>query len=151
MPMKVYPLFRKTFLMLIVTVLFVGVALFLMCINIFLFNEWDWRQPAIIVAWAVSSIALCILTPLNVYYEVNKKYVLVVKYRKKTLYNFADVVYIDEEKSVKHKSVHFFTNKGHVRYLTFDRKDVLYPTMLAHCKNRISKEEFIENYPKVKL
>ena len=109
MPMKTYPLFKKTFLMLTITVLFVGLALFLMCINIFLFNEWDWRQPLIIGAWLISSIVLFILTPLNVYYEVNKKYVMVIKYRKKTIYNFADVVYIDEEKSEKHKSVHFFT------------------------------------------
>ena len=92
-----------------------------------------------------------IITPLNIYYEVNKKYVEVTKYGKKTVYNYADVVYIDEEKSEKKKVVHFYTNKGHARYITFDQKGLLYKTMLANCKNRLSKEDFEATYPNVKL
>lgn len=149
--MKVYPLLKKTIIMLLVTVLTVGAFLFLICFNLFLFNAWDWRQPLIIGAWFVSSLILFILTPRNIYYEVNKKYVSVYKYRKQTIYYFNDVVYIDEEKSLKHKTVYFYTNKGHARYLTFDKQNLLYPTMLAHCKNRLSKEEFAQNYPNVKL
>ena len=106
--------------MLIASVVFVGVLFFLMFLNTFLTLPWDWRQWTIIGFWAVSGIALMIITPLNIYYEVNKKYVEVTKYGKKTVYNYADVVYIDGEKSEKKKVVHFFTNKGHARYITFD-------------------------------
>lgn len=122
-----------------------------MFLNTFLSWPWDWRQWLILGLWLGSGIILIIVTPLNIYYEVNRKYVVVTKYGKKLTYNYSDVVYIDEEKSKKKKVIHFYTNKGHARYLTFDQKDLLYPTMLANCKNRISKEEFTINYPNVKL
>ena len=137
--------------MLIASVVFVGVLFFLMFLNTFLTLPWDWRQWTIIGFWAVSGIALIVITPLNIYYEINKRYVVVSKYGKKTTYNYSDVVYIDEEKSEKKKVVHFYTNKGHARYITFDQKGLLYKTMLANCKNRLSKEEFEANYPNVKL
>ena len=122
-----------------------------MFLNTFLTLPWDWRQWTIIGFWAVSGIALIVITPLNIYYEINKRYVVVSKYGKKTTYNYSDVVYIDEEKSEKKKVVHFYTNKGHARYITFDQKGLLYKTMLANCKNRLSKEDFEANYPNVKL
>ena len=137
--------------MLIASVVFVGVLVFIMFFNTFLTWPWDWKQLLIIGLWLVSGIALMIITPLNIYYEVNKKYVEVTKYGKKTVYNYADVVYIDEEKSEKKKVIHFFTNKGHARYITFDQKGLLYKTMLANCKNRLSKEDFEATYPNVKL
>lgn len=137
--------------MLIASVVFVGVLFFLMFLNTFLTLPWDWRQWTIIGFWAVSGIALIVITPLNIYYEINKRYVVVSKYGKKTTYNYSDVVYIDEEKSEKKKVVHFYTNKGHARYITFDQKGLLYKTMLANCKNRLSKEDFEANYPNVKL
>lgn len=149
--MKVYPLLRKTMVMLIASVLFVGVLIFLMFMNTFLTWPWDWKQWLIIGLWALSGIALMVITPFNIFYEVNKKYVEVTKYGKKTIYYYADVVYIDEEKSEKKKVVHFYTNKGHARYITFDQKGLLYKTMLANCKNRLSKEEFEINYPNIKL
>ncbi len=151
MNMKVYPLIGKTMLMIIFSILFVGGLIFLMFMSLFLRWPWDWRQWFIIAMWLVSGIILSILTPLSIYYEVNKKYVEVTKYRKKTVYSYADIIYIDEEKSMKKKVIHFYTNKGHARYLTFDRKGLLYKTMLANSKNRISKEEFIRTYPNVKL
>ena len=149
--MKVYPLLRKTIIMLVASVILVGGLVFLMFINNFLTFPWDWKPWLIIGVWGVSGIALIIITPLNIYYEVNKKYVEVTKYGKKNIYNYSDVVYIDEEQSEKKKVVCFYTNKGHCRYITFDRKGLLYKTMLANCKNRISKEEFQINYPNVKL
>ena len=149
--MKVYPLLRKTILTLIISIVFLFFLIFLMFLNTFLSWPWDWRQWLILGLWLGSGIILIIVTPLNIYYEVNRKYVVVTKYGKKLTYNYSDVVYIDEEKSEKKKVIHFYTNKGHARYLTFDQKGLLYQTMLANCKNRISKEEFTINYPNVKL
>ena len=137
--------------MLIVSVLVAGGAVFGMCFNLFVLQEWTWVQPFIITLYVLSSIILFILTPRSIYYEVNRKYVTVVKYRKELVYNYADVVYIDEALSEKKKTVCFYTNKGDARYITFDREGLLYKTMLANCKNRISKEEFEANYPNIKL
>lgn len=149
--MKVYPLIRKTLLMIIATSLFVGILLFLLLMNMFLFEKWDWRQWTIIGAYLFSVLLLSTLLPLNIYYEVNRKYVEVTRFGKKMVYQYSDVVYIDEEKSLKKKTVMFYTNKGHARYLSFDRKGLLFKTMLANCKNRLSEEEFARKYPNVKL
>ena len=149
--MKVYPLLGKTIIMLLASALFAGALVFGLCFNIFIFQPWTWVQPLIIGLWAVSSIVLIIVTPRKIYYEVNRKYVRVVKYGKEMVYNYSDVVYIDEEKSQRKKTICFYTNLGHERYLTFDREGLLYKTMIANCKNRLSKEEFVTSYPNVKL
>ena len=149
--MKVYPLIRKTILMLVVSILVGAGIVFGMTFHLFLFTKWGWAQPTIIAIFAVASLVLIVLGPRAVYYEVNKKYVIVSKYGKKLMYNYADVVYIDEKLSEKKKVVHFYTNKGHTRYLVFDRQGLLYKTMLHNCKNRISEEEFHQTYPNVKF
>ena len=137
--------------MLIASVVFVGVLFFLMFLNTFLTLPWDWRQWTIIGFWAVSGIALIVITPLNIYYEINKRYVVVSKYGKKTTYNYSDVVYIDEEKSEKKKVVHFYTNKGHVRYLPFDKEGKIYQVFLQRCHNLLDKEQLKQKYPNIKL
>ena len=85
------------------------------------------------------------------YYEIQRKYVIVHKGTKKLIYYYSDVVYIAEELSERKKMITFYTKQGHIRYLAFDRKGILYKTMLSNCKNRLDKEEFERNYPKVKF
>lgn len=114
-------------------------------------KDWDWKSYALIAIWAVSTIILFVVTLLTSYYEIYRKYVVVHRGMKKLIYYYADVVYIDEEKSEKKKNIHFFTRQGHARYLLYDSKGILYKTMIANCKNRISSEEFKEKYPNVKL
>lgn len=129
-----------------------GAAVFGMSFTLFLFEfPYDWRQYTLIGVWVALSIALIIGTKLSSYYVVYKKYVEVQKGFKKLIYYYADVVYIDEEKSEKKKNIHFYTRQGHCRYLIFDKKGFLYQTMLTHCKNRLTKEEFESSYPQVKL
>ena len=121
--------------------------------NVFLkpITEWTWHPYAIISVWLIISIALVVAAILGSYYEVEKSYVIVHKGHQKLQYNYSDVVYIDEEQSVKRKMVCFYTRQGHCRYLMFDKKGILYKVMIANCKNRISKEEFKSRYPQVKL
>ena len=114
-------------------------------------KDWPWSNWAIIGVWGSLSLGLIIAAFLTSYYEVEKKYVVVHKGTKKLIYYYADVVYIDEEQSEKKKVVSFYTNKGHVRYLPFDSKGLLYKAMLAGAKNRLTKEEFESRYPKVKI
>lgn len=149
--MKVRPLFWKTLLTVIICILICGAILFVVCLDLFLNTKWGWQQPTLIAIWGALSIILILYTLFGTYYEVERKYVVVHKGFKKLIYYYVDVVYIDEEKSVKKKMVHFYTNKGHTRYLTFDKKNILYRTMISNCKNRITAEEFAMRYPKVKL
>ena len=134
-------------------IIFLGAAIvFGFTFDLFLFKHpYDWRQYTIIGIWLVLSTGLLLLTGLTSYYDVYKKYVSVQKGFKKLVYYYSDVVYIDEEKSEKKKTVMFYTRQGHTRYLMFDKQGILYQTMITHCKNRMSKEEFERNYPQVKF
>ena len=137
----------------VLTIIILGAGLiFGMTFNLFLFTfPYDWRQYTIIGVWSALSITLIVLTIMTSYYEIQRKYVIVHKGTKKLIYYYSDVVYIAEELSERKKMITFYTKQGHIRYLAFDRKGILYKTMLSNCKNRLDKEEFERNYPKVKF
>ncbi len=143
---------RLLLILLIVIVLGAGV-IFGFTFSMFLkpVSEWTWHPWAVIAVWLGISVFLIVAALLGSYYEVEKSYVVVHKGTQKLVYNYSDVVYIDEEQSVKKKMVCFYTRQGHCRYLMFDKKGILYKVMVANCKNRLSKEEFKERYPQVKL
>ncbi len=143
----------RMLLILFAVIIFGAAMIFAFTFNQFLkpITEWGWQPYTIIGVWLATSIFLIVAALLTSYYEVNKKYVVVHKGTKTLVYNYSDVVYIDEEYSVKKKTIAFYTRQGHSRYLMFDSKGILYKVMLANCKNRLSKEEFKEKYPQVKL
>lgn len=135
-------------------VLLIGAAVtFGFTFNFFLkpINQWQWQAYAIIAIWLTISVALVLASLLGSYYEVEKSYVIVHKGHQKLMYNYSDVVYIDEEQSVRRKTVCFYTRQGHCRYLMFDKKGILYKVMISNCKHRLSKEDFKKKYPQVKL
>ena len=143
----------RLLLILLVVILVAGAAIFGLTFSQFLkpIKEWTWQPYTIIGIWLTVSAFLVIAALLGSYYEVEKKYVVVHKGRQNLVYNYSDVVYIDEEQSVKKKMVCFYTKQGHCRYLMFDSKGILYKVMLANCKERLTKEEFKARYPQVKL
>ena len=143
----------RLLLILLVVIIFGAGVVFGFTFNMFLkpIDKWGWQPYAIIAIWFVISAFLIVAALLGSYYEVEKRYVIVHKGAQKLIYNYSDVVYIDEEQSVKKKMVCFYTRQGHARYLMFDSKGILYKVMLANCKDRLSKEEFESRYPKVKL
>lgn len=143
---------RLLLILLIVIVLGAGV-IFGFTFQMFLkpVSTWSWHPWAVIAVWVGISVFLIVAALLGSYYEVEKSYVVVHKGTQKLVYNYSDVVYIDEEQSMKKKMVCFYTRQGHCRYLMFDKKGILYKVMIANCKNRLSKEEFKERYPQVKL
>ena len=143
-PWRVILTFLAAFLLL-------SAVLFAILFNIFLDFPWDFRQPLIISIFILSSIFFLVLSLTKNYYELTKKYIKVKRLGRELIYYFSDVVYIDEEKSVKKKMVHFYTKQGHPRYLTFDKNGIIYKTMLEKCQNRMSKEEFYKKHPDVKL
>ena len=66
-------------------------------------------------------------------------------------YEYKDVVYIDKKQSEKKRVLCFYTNKGHVRYLPFDKEGKIYETMCNKCHNLLSDEDFHNKYPDVKI
>ena len=150
--MKVRISLKRLIWPLIAIIIVGGLVIFGMTFYLFLFElPYDWRQYAIIVLYLFLSTALILAVKYATSYEITKSYVVFNKGKQQLVYYYNDVVYIDEEKSEKKKMIHFYTRQGHCRYLYFDEKNMLYPTMLAHCKNRMSKEEFNKKHPEVKL
>ena len=143
----------RILLILSVVILIAGGIAFAFTFDLFLkpIKDWSWQPYVIITVWLAISAFLITAALLGSYYEVEKKYVVVHKGKQQLVYNYSDVVYIDEEQSVKKKMVCFYTKQGHARYLMFDSKGILYKVMIANCTNRLTKEEFKERYPKVKL
>ena len=108
--------------------------------------------PYLIISfWLLGAIFFYILTIKMNYYVLHKKYVVVKRYNKELVYNFSDVIYIDEAQSEKKKTIIFVTNKGHERYLIFDKENILYQVMLQKCTNRISKEQLKNRFPNIDL
>ena len=151
--MKVRPAVGKTILILIALVILGAGIIFSFTFNLFLkpITEWGWQQWTIIGVWAVTSASLFLATFFTSYYVVYRKYVQVKKGTKTLIYYYSDVVYIDEAQYKKNRTIAFFTNQGHSRYLMGDKKDILFQTMVQNCKNRLTTEEFRQKYPKVKL
>ena len=117
---------KRTILIFIIADLIFAALLFLSCINLFLFQEWNALQFGIIGLYVFISVLMLVLSLTRNFYVIENKYLVVVKGRKEMYYNYSDVVYIDDEQTKKRKVLCFVTNKGHVRYLPFDKDGQIY-------------------------
>lgn len=135
----------------IISMIVVGVVFFFIFFKQFTTLPWDYLPYLLISIWVVGAVLFYIITIKSSYYVLHKKYVVFRKYGKELIYNFSDVLYIDEEKSLKKKTIIFVTNKGHTRYLIFDKKNVLFNVMIQKCNNRISKEQLLMKFPNVEI
>ena len=142
---------KRTLITFFVADLIFAVLLFLSCIYLFLFQTWGVVQILVIVLYVVISVFMLVLSLTRNFYVIEKKYLVVVKGNKNMFYNYEDVVYIDKEQSEKRRVLCFCTNKGHTRYLPFDKERKIYSTMCNRCHNLLSLEEFRSQYPSVKL
>ena len=142
---------KRTIITFIIADLIFAALLFVSCINLFLFQKWNAIQIAIIVLFVAISVFMLILSLTRNFYVIENKYLVVVKGRKEMYYNYNDVVYIDEEKSERKKTICFLTRQGHTRYLPFDKEGKIYTTFLNKCRNLLSKEDFEKQYPEIRL
>ncbi len=142
---------RRTILIFIIMDLLFAVGLFLSCMTLFLFQKWGVIQILIIILYVLTSIGMLVLSLVRNFYVIENKYLVQVRAFKEAYYHYNDVVYIDKEQSKKKRTLVFYTNKGHVRYLAFDRNGEIYQAMLKKCNNLLSKEEFKKRYPNVKM
>ena len=142
---------KRTLLIFFIADLIFAVALFLSCIGIFIFSKWGVLQFVIIGLFVFFSVFMLVLSLTRNFYVIESKYLVVVRAHKEYVYNYADVVYIDEERSLKKKTLYFVTNKSLTRYLPFDKNQEIYKAMMKKCKNLLSEEDFKKQYPNVKL
>ena len=142
---------KRTIIIFVIADLIFAVLLFVSCINLFLFQKWGVVQIIIIALYVVISVFMLVLSLTRNFYVIESKSLVVVKGTKEMHYFYNDVVYIDNEQSEKRKVVCFFTNKGHARYLPFDKEGKIYKTFCNKCHNLLSKEEFDSQYPNNKL
>lgn len=101
--------------------------------------------------FTILTIGFILFAIFNSYYEFGKGYLLHVNASKKMYYEFNSILYIDLEWSLKHKTLLFYTDKGHARYLPFDKNNVLIKTVVAKTNKLITKEEYKKRFPKTKM
>ena len=142
---------RRTILIFIIMDLLFAVGLFLSCISLFLFQRWGVIQILIIILYVLTSVGMLLLSLLRNFYVIESKYLVQVRAFKEAYYHYNDVVYIDKEQAEKKRTLAFYTNKGHVKYLPFDRNGEIYKAMLKKCNNLLDKEEVKTRYPNVKI
>ena len=142
---------KRTIITFIIADLAFAVILFLSCINLFVFQRWNVTQYAIIGLFVVVSVVMLVLSLTRNFYVVEKKYLVVVRSSKNMFYNYEDVVYIDKEQTERRRVLVFYTNKGHVRYLPFDKEGKIYQVFLQRCHNLLDKEQLKKQYPNIKL
>ena len=135
----------------IISMIVIGAVIFGFAFTHFITFPWGPVPYILIVGWIVGAVIFYIISITKNYYVLSKKYVTVHKYNKELVYYFQEILYIDEANSQKKKTIIFVTSKGHVRYLTFDRKNILYPVMIEKCTNRISYEELLQRFPNISL
>ena len=142
---------KRTIITFIIADLIFAVLLFLSCIYLFLFQRWSVTQWIVIALFVIISVFMLVLSLTRNFYVIESKFLVVVKGTKEMYYNYSDVVYIDKAQSEKKRVLTFCTNKGHARYLPFDKDGKIYQTMCNKCHNLLSEEEFHSQYPNVKL
>ena len=142
---------KRTLIIFAIADLIFAVLLFVSCINLFLFQKWGVVQILIIALYVIISVFMLVLSLTRNFYVIESKFLVVVKGTKEMYYHYADVVYIDKAQTEKRKVLCFATNKGHARYLPFDKEGKIYQTFLNKCHNLLSEEEFKIKYPNIKL
>lgn len=149
--MKVTVDIRRTLIIFIIMDLLFAALLFLSCLNLFIFTKWGVWQILVIILFVMVSVGMLILSLKRNFYVIENKYLVAVRGFKEMYYYYNDVVYIDVAQTEKRRVLCFFTNKGHVRYLPFDRHGEIYKAMSKRCHNLLDEETFKRNYPGVKL
>ena len=109
-------------------------------------NSFYYYTPVLFVATGI----FCYISLTQTYYEINGPTFIHSKMGKVYEYTFNNIIYIDEEFSLKKKMMRFFTKEGKEHLLIFDKNAVIYQTALKKCP-LISKEEFERRFPNVKM
>ena len=101
------------------------------------------------ILFAATAI-FCVISLTQTYYEIDGAIFTHYKMGKVVEYSFSNIIYIDEEFSLKKKMFRFFTKDGQEHLLIFDKNQELFKVALKKCQ-LISKEEFQRRFPNKKM
>ncbi len=102
-------------------------------------------------AWTIGFIIFIYIGVRYNWYEMHKSHLVHHKGNQTLIYNFANILYIDDTYTIKHKTLLFYTDRGDARYLVLDPQQLLYTKTKERCKNLMSKEDYQAKFPRVKM
>lgn len=109
------------------------------------------QDMIILAVWiGVNIIYLVVLLKYN-FYELNNNCFIHHRFTKELVYNYNDIVYIDEEYTNKTKTLLFYTSKGEARYFILDKEEKLLQEVKKKCNNLMSKEDFRVRFSNKKM
>lgn len=149
--MKVWPSFQKTLLLALVIFLFSAVIVFTSCINLFLFEEWDYRQWLIIGVFLASSILILIFSLRTYFYVIEKRELIVIKFKRELVYPYSKIIYIDQNQKRKRSTITIVMKSGQIIYLIPDNKNQVYESLQKNCDDLLDKQEVMNKFPRIKL
>jgi len=116
------------------------------------FNQtWGAGQFIVLGVFLLIVLVLAFVTLKTTYYTIENKHLVFHRWGKNLYYAFSDIIYIDQKKGEKTKTLGFITNKGHTIYLTCDTKGELYRIVLDKSNNLLTKEEVLKRFPKASI
>ena len=149
--MKIWPSFQKTLLLALVIFLFSAGIVFTSCINLFLSKEWDYRQWLIIGVFLASSLLILIFSLRTYFYVIEKRELVVIKFKRELVYPYSEIIYIDQNQKRKNSTITIVMKSGQTIYLIPDKKNQVYESLQKNCEHILSKEEVINKFPRIKL
>ncbi len=149
--MKVWPSFKKTLLLALVIFVFSAGVVFTSCINLFLSKEWDYRQWLIIGVFLISSTLILIFSLRTYYYVIEKRELVVIKFKRELVYPYSEISYIDQNQKRKNSTITIIMKNGQTIYLIPDKKNQVYESLEKNCDNLLDKQELINKFPHIKL
>ena len=140
-------------------ILYVNIALFVIFLIIALtVIGFSWEQdkdaiPTFLIVglYVVFSVLFSIFVPRTFKMEYDNKCFYYTRFGKEEVYEFKNVLYIDEPYTEKHKALCFYLNTGKLKFISFDRDKQIVDIFLSHCKNTITREQFVGRFPNIKL
>ena len=128
-----------------------AIIIFFICFNLFTHFPWEPVCYILSIGYLVLAIISTIIYFRFSYYVIEDKFFVERRLSKELYYHYDDIIYIDQKRKSSKSTIGFYTNKGHVRYLTPDKNDVLYQTLLKKCHHLLDEQEFKNKYPNVNL
>lgn len=102
-------------------------------------------------SWTLVTLIYLIFANRLNYYELTKRELIHYRNKKEMRYIYKDIWYIDVFYSNKKSSLRFFTSRGDERFIIHDKKRIILAELLKRCPNLITKEAYLQKFPKVKM
>ena len=143
--------FLKMILYVNLSIFVIGVIIGFSVIGITWEEGDDLKLFIILAAYVLLSILFSIFVPKSFSMKYDTKCFYYSRFGKEEVYEFKNVLYIDEPYTEKHKALTFYLKDGKLKFISFDKDKKIVDVFLTHCKNTISREQFAARFPTIKL